>query len=658
MAQVNNPNSNMNQKSSHNWSFKPVAKKDLDNRQWPFKVVRDEGRPTKFEARSITDLNRSFEGTPYNLNDCPIVKSRYTLLFNYFRDRYAAMTDKITHLLLTYDSVYFLLKDENEVRHFTFGTNILQMEDLNGLLSNILYKCKYLDNSIKQTFQMYKDSKDITYENQLKKEIQFYISTRKKMKMLDNSKPMIDVLKSELNFTSLQYLIFMPYPEIAKDYQRYVVEGFRRNNIEVTSMPEMVEEVKKLPSLHMEVEAIEDFVKALERKEFYRSIRKVYLIGNKTELTNQTVKDLFLKVNKPDFSVGRVYISDAEIKAIEQNRINAQKDLEKAQKEENLAKAKEIEEREKVEKALDKCIPVIKDISNMVKLMVMSMKECENIYSAGAVANTVEFGIWIKEYKKSLIQNKIDAAYTYRHKNNDKTIPVCSVLAEVVANENLNFKVSILTLEDLEYFKNNVVPTYFKDDRHTFKSIGCGFNKLEEVEVLNKTLLEIKDNMVELFEIFIGTQYALFGTFMKRYGIGGINIVKNLLTYLKGIYVDGKPLYITENIKERANEVFYMIHQGKGNLDNYSSEKAHAEIGQYADFVMTYLKLISNNNVTLLTHSDVSNVKEVQLLNLYKTYQGIVFVISQCKKLCNLEIESPEVLSVLDNALVSMNEKQ
>ena len=63
-----------------------------------------------------------------------------------------------------------------------------------------------------------------------------------------------------------------------------------------------------------------------------------------------------------------------------------------------------------------------------------------------------------------------------------------------------------------------------------------------------------------------------------------------------------------------------------------------------------------HNNVTLLTHSDVSNVKEVQLLNLYKTYQGIVLVISQCKKLCNLEIESPEVLSVLEKALVSMNE--
>lgn len=656
MAQMNQQK--QNQKGSHSWSFKPVAKKDLDNRQWPFKVVRDEGRPTKMEARSITDLNRSFEGTPYNLNECQIVKGRYTLLFECFKARYSAVTDKITHILLTYDSMYFLLKDETEVKHFTFGNNVLQMEDLNGLLSSILYKCKYLDNNIRQSFQMYKDSKDPEYENQLKKEIQFYITTRKKMKILDNSKPMIDVLKSELNFTSLQYLIFMPYPEMAKDYQRYVIEGFRRNNIEVTSMPEMIEEVKKLPSLNQEVSAVDEFVKGLERKEFYRSIRKVYLLSNKNPLSASTVKDLFLKVNKSDFSVGRIYISEAEIKAIEQNRINAQKDLEKAQKEENLAKAKEIEEKEKVEKALDKCVPAIKDISNMVKLMVMSMMECENIYSAGAVANTVEFGIWIKEYKKSLIQNKIDAAYTYRHKNTDKTIPVCSVLAEVVANENLNSKVGIFTLEDLEYFKNNIVPTYFKDDRHTFKSIGCGFNKLEEVEVLNKTLLEIKDNMVELFEIFIGTQYALFGTFMKRYGIGGINIVKNLLTYLKGIYVDGKPLYITENVKERANEVFYMIYQGKGNLDNYSSEIAHTEMGQFADFVMTYLKLISNNNVTLLTHSDVSNVKEVQLINLYKTYQGIVLVISQCKKLCNLEIESPEVLSVLEKALVSMNESQ
>lgn len=654
MAQVNQQN--MNSKSSHSWSFKPVAKKDLDNRQWPFRVIRDEGKPTKFEARSITDLNRSFEGTPYNLNDCPVVKGRYTLLFECFKDRYGAVTDKITHLLLTYDSVYFLLKDETDVKYFTFGNNVLQMEDLNGILSNILYKCKYLDNNIRQSFQMYKDSKDIMYENQLKKDIQFYISTRRKMKILDNSKPMIDVLKSELNFTSLQYLIFMPYPEMAKDYQRYVIEGFRRNNIEVTAIPEMTEEIKKLPNLNMEVEAIEDFVKGLERKEFYRSIRKVYLLGNKNQLSSSVVKDLFLKVNKSDFSVGRIYMSDAEIKAVEQNRINAQKDLEKAQKEEVLAKAKEIEEREKVEKALEKSVPIIKEISSMTKLMITTMKECENIYNAGVMANTVEFGIWIKEYKKSLIQNKIDAAYTYRHKNTDKTIPVCSVLTEVIGDDSINSKVGILSINDLDYFKNNIVPTYFKDDRHTFKSIGCGFNRLDEVEILHKTLLEIRDNMTELFEIFIGTQYALFGTFMKRYGLGGINIVKNLLTYLKGIYVDGRPLYLTENVKERANEVFYMIYQNRNNLDNYTSEVAHNEIGVFADFVMTYLKLISNNNIVVLTHSDAVKVKETQLINLYKTYQGVVLIISQCKKLCNLDHDNSEVLNMVDVAVNSILE--
>ena len=158
MAQMNQQN--QSQKGSHSWSFKPVAKKDLDNRQWPFKVVRDEGRPTKMEARSITDLNRSFEGTPYNLNNCPVVKSRYTLLYEVLRDRYGNVLNKITHLYLTLDTVYFMTSDNPEVKYFTYAPNPLTVNDAQGIVNGLLYKSGVPVETIKKRFEEYKKTND------------------------------------------------------------------------------------------------------------------------------------------------------------------------------------------------------------------------------------------------------------------------------------------------------------------------------------------------------------------------------------------------------------------------------------------------------------------------------------------------------------------
>ena len=101
MAQVQNIKSN-NQRINIDWKRSNVAKKDLNANQWPFKIVRTMSGSKNMECRSLTDLNKSFEGTPYNLNTCDKVKSRYTLLFEAFKNRYANITDKITHLLLTF----------------------------------------------------------------------------------------------------------------------------------------------------------------------------------------------------------------------------------------------------------------------------------------------------------------------------------------------------------------------------------------------------------------------------------------------------------------------------------------------------------------------------------------------------------------------------
>ena len=71
MAQMNNNQMNNNQMNNrnmqankpmenHSWAIKELTRNDvLATNQWPIKVVRDEGKQTKMEIRSITDLNNA-----------------------------------------------------------------------------------------------------------------------------------------------------------------------------------------------------------------------------------------------------------------------------------------------------------------------------------------------------------------------------------------------------------------------------------------------------------------------------------------------------------------------------------------------------------------------------------------------------------------------
>ena len=85
-------------KKAFNWSIKQVSEKDKNKKQWPFKVVRDEGKPTRMDCRSITDLKKSFEGTPYNLNECKRVKGRFTTVMDIMKRNHIAKIPNISVL--------------------------------------------------------------------------------------------------------------------------------------------------------------------------------------------------------------------------------------------------------------------------------------------------------------------------------------------------------------------------------------------------------------------------------------------------------------------------------------------------------------------------------------------------------------------------------
>ena len=216
MAQYNNsrPQGNVSSSQRHTWEIASVSKKELNANQWPFKIVKNKGQSSRMDIRSITDLKKSFEGTPYNFNECDRIDSRYTKLLNKFRNL-SSITPDITHLLITFDSVYYQVQRKNgsdgnitkEIKNFRFSEDLIKPDEFNGLICGLLLNGGYLENTVKENFVMYnnmcKQGENIPDTN-LRSAVQNYINNRKKVRVLDNSKPLIDILKSELNFTSLQ----------------------------------------------------------------------------------------------------------------------------------------------------------------------------------------------------------------------------------------------------------------------------------------------------------------------------------------------------------------------------------------------------------------------------------------------------------------------
>ena len=646
MAQVTNKEAQGSvSKVQHTWSLKSVAKNDLNMNQWPFKVVRDEGKPSKMEARSITDLNKSFDGTTYNLNDCPKVKSRYTLLFDVFRNRYVQYVNKITHLMITFDSVYFLISDDSNVRGGIYANNILGSDDLNGLMSGLLYRAGYLEDNIKAAFQAYKQSQcGEEYRHQLVKEVQVYLNMRKKMRVMDSTKPLIDVLKSELNFTSLQYLIFVPYPNMAKDYQNTVIEGFMRNNIAVNNNAGLVAEIKKLPTLNGEMGGLQNFISSLEKKEFHRTIRKVYLLKPSEPLSVESIKKLFLNVTNTSFTNGLQYISDAEKARMNERAKSIQKQTldEKRAFEKTDAVQRQQKKLENIYLEFGKSLKIIAALSDM-------MTETLELYKAGEEKNNSEFDAWIKNYKPSKMKARIDEVFHRRATKVNEQIPLKNILVELAKNAPEGFLEQFeldntLFAELLETFDDLVIPTYFKNDKHTFKSFGCDLETNEGIAKTEQTLKKINTELVTLFETTLGTQLATFGTFMKRYGVSGISIAKIIVSNLVELYKN-QVFFLTENVKECANAASYLLETGRATLEEYVpglvkvNDTINSGVDYVSDFVMKYLNELFNN-IESKIHSDggsESEKEDKKLQNLFDVYECVFDIINQCEDLISKE---------------------
>lgn len=622
---------------SHSWSFKPVAKKDLNANQWPFKVVRDEGKPSKMECRSLTDLNKSFEGTNYNLNNCPVVKSRYSFLYNILQQKYGKVTSNITHLLITFDSVYFLLKGETEPKKFSYGLNILNNADLNSIVCGYLYKSKYIENRVKESFQRYKNNNEEIYLNQLKKDIDFYINVRKKVGILDNNKYILDILTSDLSFSSLQYLIFMPIPNIAKDYQGSIVDAFMRNNIDCNQLPDVMSELFKVPTLETECQNVMRFISKLKSNGFYPSIRKVFILSPKNEFSEDNIKTLFKNVMRQDYTTGLKYLSSAEKKRLEQEQQRLDKDRLKTEQALRVANAEEEAKKKAISVEKQKIVGLVNQIFDLIYLMTDFSKMSTAIYNKAVEKNSVELDIWGKHYKPETMKSRIDSVYSYYKDNYNKEeelYPIVKIFKELFNNFKINDSSSI---ETLEYFANNIVPTYFKDDR---KATNLDLNTIEGLKNTNKLLNRINKQVMGLYETYLGVQYATFGCFMKRYNKMGLYIAKMLIPNLVNLYKE-KPFKITPNVLERANECFYMVCLDNTSLENFNKQDSDLDerYKNFSDFIMYYLDNLSTIKTEKLTHSEANDKDIAQYSNLISVSICIFDILNQCSVLEDLNVK-------------------
>ena len=190
-----------------------------------------------------------------------------------------------------------------------------------------------------------------------------------------------------------------------------------------------------------------------------------------------------------------------------------------------------------------------------------------------------------------------------------------------------------LSEEEIAYFNDYIVPAKFKDDRYGIKDLGLEkTNKLQSYKEMAKIMQNMRIKMIFLFENFLGVQYATFGAFMKRYGLGGMTITKILIPKLVNKY-NNVPFNITKNVKEMANTAFYMVQGGHSSLEKYNSS-------DNVDFIVKYLKEISGVESNTLGHSDNEDDKDMQYKNLMSIVYNIIDIMDT-----NLELVHIDALS-------------
>lgn len=607
-------------KKVYNWSFKPVAQKEQNANRWPFKVIRDDGKSTKMECRSISTLVESFKNTPYNLNDCDRILSRYGAISKIFKTKYSSIISKITHMCITFNDVYFLVDDE--IKKFNYSSLLARnMNDIASLVCGLDFASKGTEEYITLLFNDYKKSKDEITLKTLQNTIQMYIKERKSMKVIDNNKLIFDVFKlNDLNFTGLRYLLLVPEPAQAMDYKKGILKGISAMSIQGNM--ELKKLVNEIPSLEDEVA---EFKKCgvNNPRQYLRTIRKIYCLQATSGLDSNIVYKLFTSVASSSFTNGLVY--QAELNAEEKAELNKKKEELSAQMGEDTTK-----------KYKEEFVVLFKDIIGKINNINYILNTGLLCYNAAIPA---EREIWANQFMLSRIQKGLQTEYDYKAKSVDlnKLLNISEFVS--FGKEELgSMGVDIDMPNMVSFFE--VLPSYFKDNRKTVKSMHLSLkSRMECVETLKITKY-LRNQVNELFEVFLGVQYGMFSVYMKRFDTWGMDLAVKLMPTIKN---EGNPLVYSKNVLDIAERYFY-VHLGLSlNSDDanyYDSENGKAVRQPYESFAKKSIDTVNGYPTPSLTHSEVENADAqlvLKLSNLNRVYNCLVFMYEQYKVFFNLK---------------------
>lgn len=609
-------------KKMYNWSFKPISQKEQNASRWPFKVIRDEGKATKMECRSLSALKESFENTPYNINDCAKVYSRYGAIVNVFKTKYSSIISKITHMCITFNDVYFIVDDG--IKKFNYSSLLARnMNDIASIVCSLDFTAKGTEEYITLLFNNYKKSKDEVTLKNLQQAIQMYIKERKSMKVLDNTKLIFDIFKlSDLNFSNLKYLLLVPEPTQAIDYKKGILKGISAMNIQGnTTLQKLVNEI---PSLEDEVM---EFKKTASNnpKQYLRSIRKIYCLQSTSGLDSNIVYKLFTSVNSASFTNGLVY--QAELTSKEKEELNKKRDELAAQIGEDVTS-----------KCKEEFLTLFKEIVSRINNISYILNTGLLCYNAAIPA---EREIWANQFVLSSVQKGIQAEYDYKTKV--KSVDLSSLLniSEFIAfgKEEIHSMGGDIDVANMVSFFE-ILPSYFKDNRKTIKSMHLSLKSRTECENTLKLVRQLRNQIQELFEIFLGIQYGMFGVYMKRFNTWGADLAVKLMPTIKNVE---NPLVYSKNVLDVAERYFYAqlgLSLNSEDSNYYDSENGKTVRQPFESFVKKSIDIVNGYPTPPLTHSEVENVDAQMALkigNINKIYNCLVFMYEQYKVFFNLK---------------------
>lgn len=598
-------------KNEFNWSYKTIAQKDLNTNLWPFKYVRNEGKATKMECRSLSALKKSFEGTPYNFNDCPRVLSRYSILMKVFKEKYANDVPRITHLFITFDSVYFMTDNDGKVKGGNYGTSLCSTENVKRIICGFDISNKMTENTIAQLFDAYKKTKDNNIAMKLRGCVDYYIKARKHMMVLDNYKNFIDIFKSaELNFSSLKYLIFSPTPNNSFDYRLCITQGI--NALGYGLNQDILNEFEKIPSLEGEVRVFRDFAKSNPQMNI-KSIRKIYEFNSSIALNRDNIREVFKACGNNNYTQGLLF--QAELTAHEKAEINKK-----------IAELKQQSGEDTIDESKAKFIQDIKEIGSIISNIDIILNKGLDCYNKAGLADRDSFA---DNFRLESIRRGIQGEYDY--KNQNKTIvgsDILAIMPFIELGNKLDADLVELGLAEKTRFYQ-IIPTYFKDERKTEKSMGIGFDTVEKAEKSVKDLKRLKRQMIDLFEAFIGIQYGMLSVYLKRFGRQGVDAALLLLPLIKD---ENRPLVYSRNVLSIAERYLYSslgLSLNKEADNFYDSEKGQIVIGVFKSFCKEAIDIVNGRDTVALTHSEAAGLTEQmkeKIKNLIEQYKCVVFM--------------------------------